>query len=334
LASPKRRNVRRPPSEPPVPPTFNPLAIEREEARVEKLLGSRQFASIEEANAFVQDVMSSGFAVESDSQTALEEAQDVVYEAMEATGKRRIMLARRALKFSPDCADAYLLLMEEEAESIDEVRSLVEQAVAAGERALGPEFFEENAGHFWGLIQTRPYMRARFELAELLWRLDEREAALDHLRDMLRLNPDDNQGLRFLLASRLPLVGADKELTELLATYESESGANWSYNRALHAFRRRGDVPSSRELLENAFLTNPYVPLYLVGGKPPPEDMPEYYSLGDEREAVLYLADAAETWASTRGALPWLVISLAWKIVPHSARRSSQSGRLKSRPPS
>jgi hypothetical protein len=30
--------------------------------------------------------------------------------------------------------------------------------VAAGERSLGPKAFEEDAGHFWGILETRPYM--------------------------------------------------------------------------------------------------------------------------------------------------------------------------------
>ncbi|WP_352643685.1 transposase domain-containing protein [Mesorhizobium sp. M0220] len=49
-------------------------------------------------------------------------AQDVMYEAWEATGRsKRIALARKALKVSPLCADAYVLLAEEEAGSVEEV---------------------------------------------------------------------------------------------------------------------------------------------------------------------------------------------------------------------
>ena len=82
------------------------------------------------------------------SDEALFEAQDLMYEAFDARGTRRAALAREALAISSDCADAYLLLAEETATSLEEARELLEQGVAAGERALGPEPFEEDVGHF------------------------------------------------------------------------------------------------------------------------------------------------------------------------------------------
>src|SRR6266508_4137939 len=124
------------------------------------------------------------------SDEALFQAQDLMYEAFEAQGGRRVALAREALEISPDCADAYLLLAEETASSVEEARELLEQGVAAGERALGPEPFDEDVGHFWGILETRPYMRARAALAETLWALDRREEAVEHQRELLRLNPE------------------------------------------------------------------------------------------------------------------------------------------------
>src|SRR3546814_12291790 len=70
--------------------------------------------------------------------------------------------------------------------------ALYRQGVEAGERALGDEF-EGLSGHFWGFLQTRPYMRARAGLAITLWRLGDQQAAIDHYRAMLILNPNDNQ---------------------------------------------------------------------------------------------------------------------------------------------
>ena len=53
---------------------------------------------------------------------------------------------------SPLCADAYVLLAEEEARSGEEVLDYYQQGVEAGEMALGSEGFEEYAGHFWGCL--------------------------------------------------------------------------------------------------------------------------------------------------------------------------------------
>ena len=85
---------------------------------------------------------------------ATAKAQDVMYEAWERTTPRsRIALARKALGISPLCADAYVLLAEE-AQSIEEARDLYAKGVEAGELALGPQGFEEYAGHFWSPLHA------------------------------------------------------------------------------------------------------------------------------------------------------------------------------------
>jgi hypothetical protein len=45
-----------------------------------------------------------------DAAEALFEAQDLMYDAFEADGTRRVELALEALEISRDCADAYLVL--------------------------------------------------------------------------------------------------------------------------------------------------------------------------------------------------------------------------------
>src|SRR5690606_36444781 len=111
-------------------------------------------------------------------------AQDIMYDAWETTSRsKRIALARKALKVSPLCADAYVPLAEEEASALEEVLDYYQRGVEAGELAIG-EDFEEYAGHFWGLLETRPYMRARAGLAALLWRLGRRREAVGHCQEM------------------------------------------------------------------------------------------------------------------------------------------------------
>jgi hypothetical protein len=105
--------------------------------------------------------------VEADTNGAVDDAQEMMYDAWEASGAARVALARAALDISPLCADAYVLLAEEDARSQPDALALYRQGVEAGERALGNEF-EELSGHFWGFLQTRPYMRARAGLAMTL----------------------------------------------------------------------------------------------------------------------------------------------------------------------
>src|SRR5271168_4741780 len=168
-------------------------------------------------------------------------AQDLMYRAWDQSSKRsRIDLARKALAISPLCADAYVLLAEEEAKSAEAALEFFRKGVEAGETALGPAGFKRYARHFWGFLETRPYMRARAGLAATLNALGEVDAAIGHYREMLRLNPNDNQGIRYVLAACLMKRGDTEALKKLFKKYDEDGSALWLYSRALVAFREKG----------------------------------------------------------------------------------------------
>jgi tetratricopeptide (TPR) repeat protein len=235
-----------------------------------------------------------------------DEAQQLIDQAYQTSDpEQRVRLARQALEASPDCADAYVLLAEN-ARSRKEALELYRKGVEAGERALGPEAFQEHAGHFWGLLETRPYMRARLGLAHSLRTTGRRDEAVGHLQDLLRLNPSDDQGNRYALAGYLLSLDRDDELAQLLDQYPEEGSAAWAYTRALLAFRREGDTIQARRLLKEARKRNKHVPPYLLGQQFPPAEQPRYYSAGDENEALEYIGSFLSGWKSTPGAIAWL----------------------------
>jgi len=102
--------------------------------------------------------------------SATDAAQEIMFDAWdERNPERRVALAHEALKVSPLCADAYVLLAEETARNPPDAVELYARGVEAGAQTLGEAAFEDDVGDFWGLIETRPYMRARFGLAMALW---------------------------------------------------------------------------------------------------------------------------------------------------------------------
>lgn len=282
-------------------------AMEKSFADVGAILSQQNFSSLEEANNFLQNLMASGGVPRRRAETPLEQAQDLMYGAWDAARPvDRVRLAREALRISPDCADAYVLLAEETAHGPKEAAELYAKGVAAGERALGKDFFGENAGHFWGIIETRPYMRARMGLAYALWALGKRQEAIDHLWEMLRLNPGDNQGVRYVLLTWILEQGEEASVQTLLDRYQDDGAALWLYGSALHAFRAEGDSAAARKLRLAAKEQNPHVPGYLLGQKRVPRELPETIGFGDEREAVYCAAELLSSWKKTPGALAWL----------------------------
>jgi tetratricopeptide (TPR) repeat protein len=239
---------------------------------------------------------------------ALSKAQDVMYDAWEQTTSRsRVALARKALAISPLCADAYNLLADE-AKTPEEARDLYVRGMEAGQLALGPGGFEEFDGHFWGFLETRPYMRARHGLAMSLLQLGDEDAALEHFRAMLKLNPNDNQGIRYLLLAWLlrrdDLPGAKA----LLTAYGDEWSANWLYTRALIAFRENAEVkPATLKLLKDARSSNEHVPAILAGIDPPVINDNGYVTMGGPDEATYYVLEFGKAWKDTPGAIAWLL---------------------------
>ncbi|MBI4493314.1 MAG: hypothetical protein HY690_11055 [Chloroflexi bacterium] len=281
--------------------------MEKTLADVSALLSEKQFGSIEEVDAYLAKLLDKGVPPRRAAQTPLEAAQDLMYEAWESPDTReRVRLARKALQISSDCADAYVLLAEETARRPQEAADLFARGVAAGERGLGKEAFEDGVGHFWGIIETRPYMRARFGLAHALWAMGKREEAIAHAWDLLRLNPGDNQGVRDALLSWLYELGDDAQVKRLFDLYPDDAAAVWLYGRALSAFRAEGDSKRARKRLAEAKKGNPYVPDYLLGRKRLPGRLPATIGFGDEREAIACAAAQVAAWRKTLGALAWL----------------------------
>jgi tetratricopeptide (TPR) repeat protein len=236
----------------------------------------------------------------------LAQAQSLIFRAWETTNRKwRIVLATKALAISPNCADAYVVLAEA-AVPLKQSLELYRQAVQAGERTLGKRAFREDVGYFWRILETRPYMRARAGLARCLWESNQRNAALEHYRELLRLNPNDNQGIRYILASCLLELDRNEEVARLLDLYPGDVAATWPWTSALLAFRKQGDNPDSRSRLAAALEVNPHIPAFLLGKKQLPRRLPDLVGFGDESEAICYAAENLKVWQASIGALLWL----------------------------
>ena len=240
------------------------------------------------------------------AQAPEEQAQALIDQAWEArTQRQAAALARRALEIFPDCADAYNVLAGAEARSAEDALVLYEHGVDAGRRSLGNAFFDEHRGHFWGMIETRPYLRARRGLADCLWALGRKRESITHCEALLELNPDDNQGIRHGLLSRYLALGNDMGAARLFRDYPHDASAAFLWSRVLLDLRR-GDQVAATEHLVLAMHGNPHVAGFFAGKRKPPARLPAHYSPGDRNEAALYIANFAEAWLASADAMDWL----------------------------
>lgn len=234
--------------------------------------------------------------------SAAERAQHLCYQAFDTHGRRRVQLAKEALSIDPSCSDAYVILAEQAGTLEAETQHYL-QAVKAGEQSLGPEYFRENAGHFWGMVETRPYMRARFGLAHSLTEAGRVEEAITHYQELLRLNPGDNQGVRYVLLPLLLSASHDMEAATLLMEHAEES-ANWAYARALLAFRLCGPSAAANRELRDALRINPHLPELLLSDEPIPT--PSQYAPGSFEEACVAADELRPAFQATPDVISWL----------------------------
>ncbi|WP_433745172.1 SEC-C metal-binding domain-containing protein [Falsibacillus pallidus] len=229
-----------------------------------------------------------------DLDSAEEQAQELLYEAFASIGAKRYRLAEQSLEICP-MADAYTILAEKE-KSPEKKLAMYQNALELGLEELGgPKFFMKHKGHFWGLIETRPYMRAKLEMANTLRELGEINETINHYQEMLELNETDNLGVRYLLFPLLVEIKKWKVAKQLLNHYKEETSTHL-YNELLLEMLENGESDHAKKLMKKAQKANPFILEYLMGNMKVPKKQPTSYSMGDKNEAIIYLQSHQHLW--------------------------------------
>lgn len=129
---------------------------------------------------------------------------DRFVEAMEDAREERrnedlLILAVRAIRHDPGCIEARLALAEHSRDRETRHRHLT-KAVETGEFLWTP--VAERLGDdmtWWGFPGTRPYMRAVAALGHAYLADGDETAARACFDRLLAMNPNDNQGIRYLV---------------------------------------------------------------------------------------------------------------------------------------
>ncbi|QDI90375.1 hypothetical protein EPH95_03600 [Salicibibacter halophilus] len=280
---------------------FSPVAphelAEQMFNELKQAVESQEFSSEEEMEQFISDLITFGSSTQpSNDKEHAEELLNKAFNSGEA--EERVRLANEALALYPNSPGAYVILAEESF-SLREQNDLYFEGMINGEAELGYAFFENNRGQFWGLTETRPYMRAKQGYAETCELIGDSKLAIDQYREMLELNPIDNQGIRYLLLETLidnEKYGVAKELID---EYD-EPTANMSYNRAYAEYMLNGWTKQAKKYLQEAINFNSHVPDYLLGKRKIPEASPGLIGLGEETEAIEYVQSYVELWQMER----------------------------------
>ncbi len=190
-------------------------------------------------------------------------------------------------------------------EELDERAGLLEAALDTTAAALGEECFEQHAGAFWGLMETRPYMQTLAMLIECYQMQGRLELAISQSERALQLCPSDNLGLRYPLIGML-LESRQYSRVHALMEQFDENSVFFHYARALLGFiEQRGSLKAT-SARKKAVKSNRHFPEMLRAQTPVPEDRAPHYSPGDKNEAIMLLEFMSNAWYDTEGAVRWL----------------------------
>ena len=138
------------------------------------------------------------------------------------------------------------------------------------------------------ILETRPLYAGKARIWPMLWETGKREEAVTHYQDMLRLNPNDNQGIRYILLTALLFLGRDKEAAALHKRIRATAWRIGHGRRRCFFSRTKGDGEEAERRLCPPLSVSIHVVDLLLGRKKL-RNLPPYISLGDKDEAVSYV---------------------------------------------
>ncbi len=173
--------------------------------------------------------------------------------------------------------------------------------------SLGTELLPSRFGEFieWKFLENRPFLRAAHGAALCRLQLGHLEDAIAILEKVLVWNPDDNQGIRYLIGSEYLRAGEDEKAESYFVT-EATEYPPYRYDLGLLLLRQGRHVEAATSL-RHGFVENGYIAEILCGNSNPmPCAIWHGSSLAEPGMAKEYASHCAALWHLTPDAIPFL----------------------------
>lgn len=237
---------------------------------------------------------------------ALEKIEEAEHCENEKEAKK---LAKEALKIDPHCVEAKRFLFSFE-DNPFKLLNKIEDAIKEEEAYLKDEgyFTDENIGDFYGIFETRPYMRLLWDKMQLLLELGMVTQAKEEALNILKLNENDNMGARFILMAIYCYFEDEKSFNKLLKKYLDDSLTS-VFSQLILSYKA-GDFGQALKHLKEANKRNKHF-IKMITGNVKEEEIMGFlangmYSIGDRTE-VLELIDTFKfVLLNTSGLQVWI----------------------------
>ncbi len=174
-------------------------------------------------------------------------------------------------------------------------------------RCFPPNFSMQRDRVAWGFMENRPFLRLYQGHGLACLRLGQAREALEVFENLLRMNPNDNQGNRALAVECNFLLHNPAGVLGICDRYPEDALEQLVYGRALALFQL-GRLPQAKKALREAVRFYPLISEELLKSRHhrPKGWSEERITMGGKDQAYSYWKEQGKFWEQTRGALAWL----------------------------
>lgn len=212
--------------------------------------------SEEQLQALLQEFMEKYNISLDDAPPLSRESAKTVYDWLELSGQQKTKKARReclekAKALDPRNLDVLMQLLLLEKKQLWEYIPEVQKMLTLGKEDLKQrKLYRESMGDFYMVLETRPYMRVMHFYLELLADCGMIQQAIAVAKEMLKLNKNDNLGIRFYLMALYVYSEDEFNARKLIRTFkDEEDSCLFTMPMALLKFRQ-GNWDEAKAILK------------------------------------------------------------------------------------
>lgn len=211
--------------------------------------------------------------------------------------KKAVAKFKQTLKIFPQHIDAlhHLSIL---ADNDSEAKKLNNNALEIGQSVFPIKFDMQHDKLEWEWLENRPFLRA-YEFKALFLLETDQDEALKCFLQMLKWNPNDNQGVREIVADIYVKDERWNDMLSLAEKYHSDVTPSIGYGEALSYFKK-GNMEKATKKLKSCIKYTPLCARILLKERPkkPKSTMPGYITSGGPDQAY-------EFWKTQGQAKAW-----------------------------
>lgn len=175
------------------------------------------------------------------------------------TDKGKIKYANKVLEMDKDNVDAKMIIVNTEKDNIkklEKINKLLRETTKIMEKEGW--FDEEYIGMFWGNIETRPYMRVRYNKVTTLIKLGRLTESIKECEDLIRLCESDNMAVRYKLLSLYVALERFDEAEKLSKKYNIDKTLSMLFPISV-MYYKQGEYTKASKLIIKMNKENPSI---------------------------------------------------------------------------